>query len=179
MKVNIRGDKVEITPAIKEYIETKIAKLDPYFKRYEGIEAKVVVKIWGEQQVVEISVPTDNFTLRAEEANEDLYAAVDIIMDVLERQIRKNKSRLKRMRHAFPIEMDHDLEVPEVEVTEDNESKIVRRKVVDSKPMSEEEAILQMELLNHDFYLFRNVDADCVSVIYSRKDGQYGIINIK
>ena len=177
MKVNIRGEKITITPAMKEHIEEKIAKLNPYFKRHEGVEANVLVKVKeGHEQIIEVTVPTESFTLRAEEAHQDLYAAVDLVIDKLERQFRKNKTRLKKYKKETPLEFDY--EDSEIDIIEE-ELKIVKRKEIDTKPMGEEEATLQMELLGHSFFVFKNIDEDCVSVIYIRKDGCYGIINVR
>ena len=176
MKINIRGEKVEITPAIKEYIETKIAKLDRYFENSDVLEASVKVRIKGLEQIIEITVPTSRFTIRAEEAHKDLYAATDLVVDKLERQIRKNKTRLNnKYKNAETVDFTFNYESDE----EENEEKIVKRKNIESKPMDEEEAILQMELINHDFFAFKNVQEDCISVVYRRNDGHYGLINMK
>lgn len=177
MKINIHGDKIEVTPAIKEHIATKIAKLDRYFENPDEIVAKVIIRVRGLEQIIEVTVPASKFTLRAEETHNDLYAAADLVIDKLERQIRKNKTRLNRYKHEpSNFNLDLNFEVTE-EVSE--EDKIIKRKDIDSKPMDEEEAILQMNLLNHDFFVFKNTDEDCVSVIYLRKDGHYGIINMR
>ena len=93
MKINIRGDKIKVTQPIKEYVESKIEKLDKYFKNSQDLEAYVLVKVKNDNQDVEVTIPTKRFTLRAEESHKDLYAAVDLVMDKLERQIRKNKTR--------------------------------------------------------------------------------------
>ena len=176
MKLNIRGEKVEITPAIKEYIETKMERLDRYFEDSESQEAFIKVRIRGVEQIIEVTVPTHKFTLRAEESHKDLYAATDLVIDKLERQIRKNKTRLNnRYKNAEVVDFDFNFEVKEKE----NDEKIVKRKTIESKPMDEEEAILQMELINHDFFAFKNVKEECISVVYKRKDGHYGLINMK
>ena len=176
MKLNIRGEKVEITPAIKEYIETKMERLDRYFENSDALEAFIKVRIKGVEQIIEVTVPTHKFTLRAEESHKDLYAATDLVVDKLERQIRKNKTRLNnRYKNAEVVDFDFSFEVKEKE----NDEKIVKRKTVESKPMDEEEAILQMELINHDFFAFKNVKEECISVVYKRKDGHYGLINMK
>lgn len=177
MKISIRGDKVEITKSIKEYIEEKISKLDKYFEKNADIKCSVIVRVKNGNQTVEVTVPTSKFTLRAEESHADLYAAVDLIQDKLERLIRKNKTRLTNQYKnipAFEMVLDYEDEEDETEV-----EKIAKRKNLDTKPMSEDEAILQMKLLNHDFFAFKNTDEECVSVLYLRKDGTYGIINVK
>ena len=158
MKLNIRGDKITVTKSIKDYIEDKISRLDKYFTNSD-------------------TIPTSRFTLRAEERNQDLYTAIDLVIDKLERQIRKNKTRLNdKYKDLEKFEMSFNFEVP---VEEIDDIKIVKRKNVEMKPMDEEEAILQMELLNHDFFVFKNIDEECVSVLYQRKDGKLGIINVK
>ncbi len=176
MKISIRGDKLEVTKAIKEYIENKLSKLDKYFDNPGDINCHVLIKAKNNEQTVEVTIPTSRFTLRAEEKHADLYAAVDLIIDKLERMIRKNKTRLtKHYKEVSNFEMVLDFEVPD----DEEEEKIVKRKNIDTKPMSEEEALLQMELSDHDFFAFKNTDEECVSVLYLRKDGSYGIINVK
>ena len=176
MKTTIRGDKVTITKAIKEYIQEKLGRLDKYFDNPKNIECKVLVKVKNFDQTIEVTVPTSKFTLRAEERHQDLYAAIDLVVDKLEGQIRKNKDKLDKRYHDVPkFEMHLDFDDDE----EQNEEKIVKRKDIDMKPMDEEEAILQIDLINHDFFVFKNVDEDCVSVLYRRKDGKLGIINVK
>ena len=178
MKLNIRGDKLVVTDAIKAYIEEKLNKLDKYFG-FESIEAKIVVKVANNKDIIEVTIPTNKYTLRAEESHEDLYAAIDLVIDKLERQIRKNKTKLNdRYKKESFMDFNFDF-IEEFENEEVEEDLIVKRKVIDIKPMDEEEAILQMELLNHDFFVFKNIDEECISVLYKRKDGKFGIINSK
>lgn len=177
LKLNIRGDKVSITDAIQNQVMEKLNKLNQYFENPEEITAQVKVSVNGLNQTIEVTVPTKRFTLRAEESHNDLYAAINLVADKLERQIRKNKTRLNRKyKNVEKFEMIMDFEVPEDEI-EDN--KIVKRKEIEMKPMDEEEAILQMELIGHDFFIFKNEKNDCVSVIYKRKNNTYGIIDVK
>jgi len=176
MRFNIHGSNVEVTPAIKSYIESKIGKLDKYFGNPDEITANVVVRVRGLDQIVEVTIPTKSITLRNEEGNRDLYAAIDLVVDKLERQIRKNKTRIKKKAKSFEYDFV-DFEVSQEE--DDSVNKIVKRKEIDNKPMNEEEAILQMNLLGHEFFVFENIDTHTTSVIYKRKDGNYGIIDIK
>ena len=177
MKFNIRGDKMTVTPAMKSYIEEKLTKLDKYFENPEEINTNVLIRTRNLEQIIEVTAPTKRFTLRAEESNEDFYAAVDLVVDKLERQIRKNRDRLnKKFKNVEELEFNFDFDVKK---EESNESLIVKRKNISMKPMDEEEAMLQIELLNHDFFVFKNIDEECVSVLYKRKDGNYGIINMK
>ncbi len=179
MKLNIRGEKVTITQSMKSYVTEKMEKLDKYFENPQEINANVLVRIKGLDQIIEVTAPTKKFTLRAEESNEDFYAAVDLVVSKLERQIRKNKDRLnKKYKNVETLEFNFDYETDESE-TENNISEIVKRKNISMKPMDEEEAMLQIELLNHDFFVFKNIDEECVSVLYKRKDNNYGIINMK
>ncbi len=178
MKLNIRGEKMTVTPAMKSYITEKLAKMDKYFENPEEISTNVLVKVKGLEQIIEVTALTKRFTLRAEESNEDFYAAVDLVINKLERQIRKNKDRLNRKyKNVEPLEFNFSFEKEEED--EENTSEIVKRKNISMKPMDEEEAMLQIELLNHDFFVFKNIDEECVSVLYKRKDGNYGIINMK
>ena len=176
MKTSIRGNKVTVTKSIKEYINEKLGRLDKYFENPKDIECKVLIKVKNQEQIIEVTVPTSKFTLRAEERHEDLYAATDLVIDKLEGQIRKNKDKIGRKYRDVPkFEMNMDFEIEE----EFEEAKLVKRKDIEMKPMDEEEALIQIELLNHDFFVFKNIDEECVSVLYRRKDGTYGIINVK
>lgn len=174
MELNIRGDKLVVTKAIKDYVIDKISKLDKYFEDPSKIKTSVIIRVKNDEQIIEVTVPTSKFTLRAEEKHDDLYAAIDLVIDKLERQIRKNKTKLNnKYKNIIQFDLNVDTEV------EEETSKIIKRKNITTKPMDEEEAVLQMELLNHDFFVFKNVDEECVSVIYKRKDNDYGIINVK
>ena len=176
MKISVRGDKIKVTEAMNNYVVEKLKKIDKYLDNPEEVNASVVVRVEKQGQKVEITIPLKNFMLRAEETQEDIYAAVDTIIDKIERQIRKNKTKLesqaKKSREAKAFVLDEIKEVEE----EVEETMIVKRKKVDVKPMSEEEAVLQMELLGHDFYLFKDADTMKPTLVYKRKDNQYGII---
>lgn len=177
MKTIIRSNKVEVTDSIKDYINKKLAKLDRYFENADELEATVNIRLKGQDELIEITVPTKKFTIRAEEASKEVKAAADLVVGKLERQIRKNKTRLNnKYKNVEVPDFVFDYEIDE---TKENKEKIVKRKDIESKPMDEEEAILQMELINHDFFGFKNVEEDCVSIVYKRKDGHYGIINLK
>lgn len=177
MKISIHGDHVKITQAIKDYIEEKMGKLGKYFDSATDIDVIVKVRIRGVEQIIEVTIPTSLFTIRAEETNEDLYSAIDLVQKKLETQIKKNKSKLaSRYKDKKGYVILDDLESVQEEKEEDV---IVRRKEIDFKPMDEEEALLQMELSNHDFFVFKNVKEKCTSVVYKRKDGKYGIINAR
>ena len=175
MKISIHGDHIKITEAIKTYVEEKISKISKFFEDENSIEAIVKIRVKGNDQIIEVTVPTKLFTIRAEDSNSDLYAAIDLVQKKLETQIKKNKSKLMNKykdKKGF-VMINEEVEEP-IE-----ESQILRRKEIDFKPMDEDEAILQMELTNHDFFVFKNIDEKCTSVVYKRKDGTYGIINAR
>lgn len=177
MTYNIRGDKILVTAAIKDYIKEKLGKLDKYFKNPNEINVTVVVKVKGFDQTIEVTIPTPNFTIRNEESAEDLYAAIDLVSDKIERQIRKNKTKINKIEKSAPKKIDMMFEMPIDDIEEDN--KIVRRKELTTKPMNEEEAILQMEMLGHDFFIFKDSEINKICVLYKRHDGDYGIIETK
>ena len=173
MEIIIHGDKIRITKAINEYIDEKLGKLDKYLENSEIVRANVLVKVKNNQQTVEVTIPLKKFILRSEETNDDFYAAVDKTIDKLERQIRKNKTKLMS-RNSKP---SYDFNSSMIEVEEDKEeNKIVKRKTIEVKPMDEEEAILQMELLGHQFYMYKDADSNKPAVVYKRKDGNYGVL---
>ena len=175
MKYNIRGEKLVITDAIRDYAEEKLGKLDKYFKD-DDITANVLAKVRGNSQIVEVTIPTSKFILRSEEEHDDLYAAIDLVTDKLERQIRKNKTRLNRNVKESVKEFNFDYDLP---VEEEAKEAVVKRKKLEMKPMSEEEAILEMDLLGHSFFVYKDMDTDSINVLYKRKDGNYGLIETK
>lgn len=173
MKYLIRGDKYENTDSIKEYIEAKLSRLDKYIKNSDDIEAVVLTKKEGRRYKIEVTIPTKDFTLRNEVVDDDLYAAIDLVIDKLERQVRKNKEKLnkkKKVIEDFEIDIEDNFMEEEV---------IVKRKSIELKPIDEEEAILQMELLGHNFFVYKDIDTDKICVLYKRKNGNYGIIETK
>ena len=172
MKFNIRGKKLEVTPSLKAYIEDKLGRLNKYFENPSNIEANVLIKVSGINQVVEVTINTHGLILRGEETNKDLYASIDFVTDKIERQIRKNKTKIHRKVSKESIK---DFKIIESDVTEDKKE-IVKRKIVDMKPMNEEEASLQMDLLDHDFFVYKDADSGNINIIYKRKDGNYGVL---
>lgn len=175
MKYNIRGDKMVVTDSIRDYAEEKLGKLEKYFKD-DDITANVLTRVRGNSQIVEVTIPTSKFVLRSEEENDDLYAAIDLVSDKLERQIRKNKTRLNRNVKENIKEFNFDFDIKD---EEESKEKIVKRKNIETKPMDEEEAILEMELLGHSFFVYKDMDTNNTCVLYKRKDGDYGLIETK
>lgn len=173
MNIIIRGSKLEITEAMESYAKEKLSRLEKYLENSEEVKATILAKIHGHLHTVEVTIPLKNFILRAEESQSDFYASIDTVIDKLERQIRKNKTRIssKKNREVKDFVYDNIENIEEIK-----EEKIVKRKKIEVKPMNEEEAILQMELLGHEFYLYKDVESNQPSLIYRRKDGNYGII---
>lgn len=171
MNLNIRGEKIEVTAAMKDYAEEKLTKLEKYLNNSSDVTANVLVKLRNHMQKVEITIFLPSLILRSEEEQADFYAAIDNSIDKLERQIRKNKTRIESKNKVYKsLSLDFEVE------TEEEEEHVIKRKTVEVKPMDEEEAILQLELLGHQFYLYKDVDTNKSAVIYKRKDGNYGII---
>jgi len=174
MNIIIRGSKLDITEAMETYAKEKIGKLDKYLDNSEDVNATILAKIHGHLHIVEVTIPLKNLILRAEERQEDFYAAIDTVIDKLERQIRKNKTRINSKKNKEAKDFAYDY-IEEIEEPEEKE-KIVKRKKIEVKPMDEEEAILQMELLGHQFYLYKDAETNKPALVYKRKDGDYGII---
>lgn len=175
MEIFIRGDKIEVTKAIQDYAKEKLGRINKYIGDSDNVRATVVVNVKGHHQKVEVTIPLKNVILRAEETRDDLYAAIDVVVDKLERQIRKNKTKIQSKKMKDKLSKDFMFEAIET-IEDEKEEKIVKRKKVEVKPMSEEEAILQMELLEHQFYIFKDAETNKVAVVYKRKEGDYGII---
>ena len=178
MNYNIRGENIEVTPAIREYVEKKVAKLERYFTESPNANVNVNLKVYQDKKSkVEITIPMKDLVLRAEELHEDMYAAIDLITDKLERQIRKHKTKVNRKFRDKDSLKDFVPIFSEVEQFEDEEDlEVVRTKSFDLKPMDSEEAILQMNMLGHSFYVFTNAETNQTNVVYKRNDGRYGLI---
>lgn len=181
LNFNIRGENLEVTPAIREHVESKVSKLERYFTDGANATAHVNTKVYNDKQTkVEITIPMKNLTLRAEERHDDMYAAIDLIVDKLERQIRKYKTRVNRKFReregvaAFFASVSKD-NSPKYEENDD-EFTVVRTKRFDLKPMDQEEAILQMNMLGHNFFVFTDAESEDTNIVYKRKDGKYGLI---
>ena len=169
MEVLVRGNKIDITDAIKDYVKEKLSKLDKY--TLDDTTATVLVKIRNYSQKVEVTIPLKTLMLRAEDESQDFYSAVDLVVNKLERQIRKNKSKLKKREKSGIKEFNID------DITDNGEDELViKRKKIDIKPMNLDEAILQMELLGHNFYMYKDSDIGRIALVYKRNDGGYGVI---
>ncbi|MBP2667295.1 MAG: sigma 54 modulation protein/ribosomal protein [Firmicutes bacterium] len=171
MAINVRGKNLDITPALKDYVEKRVKKVTKYFDKTGDIS--VILRVEKGRHQVEVTVPVDGILLRGEESTPDMYASIDQVMDKLEKQIEKHKTKLeKRFRGSgFRADVASSVAVPDVE-----EETLVRSKRFAVKPMDSEEAILQMNLLNHDFFMFLNIESEQVNLVYRRKDGHYGLL---
>lgn len=181
MDYNIRGENVEVTTAIKEYIEKKIGKLERYFTRTPTSDVNVNLSVFNNEQRIEVTISMKDLLLRADVKHNDLYAAVDLAADKLERQIRKYKTKVNRkfkqegsVKHIF-AELEQEANEAAAEEQSDD-FEIVKTKRFDLKPMDSEEAILQMDMLGHNFFVFEDAETGSTNVVYKRNDGRYGMI---
>ena len=165
-KFHIRGENVAITDAIRDYAETKLSKLEKYFS--EDVTVHVTAKVYPNKQAkAEVTIPSKAVTLRAEETSNDWYNSLNVVVDKLERQIRKHKTKVQKRNR---VEKTHNESSDDVET-------IARIKDLDIETMSPQEASDQMDCLGHDFFIFLNEDTARVSVVYRRKDGSTGLLN--
>ena len=172
MKFIISGKNIEVTESIKAAIEEKLGRLDKYL--VDDTVVNVTLSVQKGRQKIEVTIPMKGHIIRAEEGSEDMYVSIDLVVDVIERQIRRYKTRLMNQKYdgtSFKQEfMEQEDDV------EDDEIRIIRSKKFAIKPMDVEEACVQMELLGHDFFVFRNADTFEVNVVYKRKGNTYGLI---
>ena len=179
IKYSIRGENLEVTEAIRDYVVSKLEKIEKYFQADQELDARVNLKVYREKTAkVEVTIPLGSITLRAEDVSQDMYGSIDLVTDKIERQIRKNKTKIERKnRNKFSTsELFTDALVEEADVAQ---AKVVRSKQIDLKPMDLEEALLQMDLLGHDFFIYIDVDDETTNVIYRREDGDIGLLEVK
>lgn len=178
LKFNIRGENVEVTESIRDYVIKRISKLEKFFEDNVEANAHVNLKVYPNKTFkVEVTIPLPYLTLRAEETSSDMYGSIDLVTDKLERQIRKYKTKVNRKsREKGYKNMDFVPDVEDEPVSDD--LKIVRTKQISLKPMDPEEAVLQMDMLGHDFFVFEDAETNGTSVVYRRKDDRYGLIEI-
>lgn len=181
---NVRGENIEVTPALREYVESKVGKIEKYFDEVPEANVHVNLKVYSDRQgKAEVTIPLPNIVLRAEETSPDLYGSIDLVSDKLERQMRKYLTKVNRkfrktsqptddFQPVSPDLLDGDDEVE----TSDENLKIVRTKRFDLKPMNAEEAVLQMEMLGHDFFVFLDGETDSTNIVYKRDNGDFGLI---
>lgn len=174
MKITVIGKNIEVTDALRNTAVKKIGKLDKYFN--PDVEAQVTLSVQKGRHIVEVTIPFDGVILRGEESTEDMYMSIDKVLDKLEKQINKHRTRLERRLKANSLK-DFDISPKAGEDDEEQYNPtIVRTKKFAIKPMPVDEAVLQMDLLGHSFFVFLNAETDEVNVVYKRKDGRYGLI---
>ena len=172
MRITITGSNIDLTQGIKEAVEERLSKLEKYFT--PDTDVFVTCSVEKERQKIEVTIPIKGHVIRSEQVSNDMYVSIDLVEEVIERQLKKYRTRLvsKKMNAATSFKP----EFVEADDTEDEEVKIVRTKRFGMKPMYPEDACVQMELLGHDFFVFRNAETDEVNVVYKRKGNTYGII---
>lgn len=178
---NVRGENIEVTKAIRDYAEKKVGKLVRFFDDAPDATAYVNLKVYPDKTAkAEVTIPLSFLVLRAEETTADLYASIDLVVDKLERQVRKYKTKIHRKSRDKGFDGIVDLSAFTEEVKdiqpEESELNIVRSKRVNLKPMDSEEAVLQMNMLGHDFFIYTDAETDEINIVYRRKDGRYGLI---
>ncbi len=172
MRVIVSGRNLEVTDALKDSVISKLERFGKYFK--DDVEAQATLSVEKNRQIVEITIPLNGTLLRAEETTEDMYNSIDRAIDKLYRQMEKYKTKLQKKYHGHDtIRFEH---IPSIRKEDEDVTKIVKTKRFAMKPMDAEEAVLQMDLLGHNFFVFSNADTDDVNVVYKRKDGNYGLI---
>lgn len=166
MEITVRGKNIEVNPTLRQYAEKRLSKIDRHL-RQSPLACQVTFSTERENYVVEVTIPLNGFLLRAEESARDAFSSVDNVMEKLEKQIEKYRTKL--------LKRDKNETAPESKADEDT-GRIVKVKHFSIKPMNPEEAAMQMELLGHDFFVFANAETSLVNVVYRRKDGNYGLI---
>ncbi|WP_152396381.1 ribosome hibernation-promoting factor, HPF/YfiA family [Paenibacillus guangzhouensis] len=179
MKYSIRGQQIQVTDALREYVEKKLSRLEKYFEVPPTSEVHVTLSVIKDKHSIEVTIPLPGLMLRAEDKTDDMYASIDAVIDKLERQIRKHKTKLnRRFRQEGSLKsliVDGGSTAVALEDEEDT-LELVRTKRFTLKPMDVEEAILQMNMVGHNFFVFSNMDTNQVNVVYRRNDGKYGLI---
>ena len=173
MRYTISGKNINITPGLKDAVESKLGKLERYFS--PDTEVQVTLSVEKGRQKIEVTIPVKGSIIRAEQDSNDMYVSVDLVEEIIERQLRKYKTKLiakQQGGHDFRQEFIES----DTSAAESDEIEIVRTKRFGIKPMFPEDACIQMELLGHNFYVFSNAETDEVNVVYKRKNGTYGLI---
>lgn len=171
MAITVRGKNIDITPSLKDYVEKRVGKITKYFDTLG--EITVILTVAKGRHIVEVTVPVNGMLLRGEESTTDMYTSIDLVIEKLEKQIEKYKTKIARKLRGGGFKGDLPAGAREVDA---EEFKVVKTKRFAIKPMTTEEAILQMNLIHHDFYVFTNAETEDVNVLYRRKDGGYGLI---
>ena len=171
MKFIIIGRNIDITEGLKSAVQEKLGKLERYFT--PETEIHVTLSVEKDRQKIEVTIPVKGNIIRSEQVSSDMYVSIDLVEEVIERQLRKYKTKIVNQQQAGG---NFQKEFVEDEFLEDEEVNIIRTKKFGIKPMYPEDACVQMELLGHNFYVFRNAETDELNVVYKRKGNTYGLI---
>ncbi len=171
MKIIIVGKNMDVTPALESAIREKLGKLERFFA--SDIEVRVTLQVQKDRQTIEVTIPVRDDIIRSEQTSNDMYVSLDLAEEVIERQLKRYKNRIIDRHHAGGAFKDEYLQK---DYADDEDIKIVRKKVFDMKPMYPEDACVEMELLGHNFYVFCNAETEKINVVYKRKGGTYGLI---
>ena len=171
MKFIIVGKNIEVTPGLHSAVEEKIGKLERYFN--PETEVHVTLSVEKERQKIEVTIPVKGNIIRSEQVSNDMYVSIDLVEEVIERQLKKYKNKIIAQKQSASF---FKKDFIEKEYMDDEEIQIIRTKKFDIKPMFPEDACIQMELLGHSFYVFCNAETDQVNVVYKRKGNTYGLI---
>ena len=157
IKYSIRGENLEVTEAIRDYVVSKLEKIEKYFQPEQELDARVNLKVYREKTAkVEVTIPLGSITLRAEDISQDMYGSIDLVTDKIERQIRKNQSKIERK----------------------NQSKVATSQLF-TDALVEDDDVVQMDLLGHDFFIYVDVEDQTTNVLYRREDGEVGLLEVK
>ena len=171
MKFIITGKNINVTNGLRHQVEEKIGKLEKYFT--PDTEVHVTLSVEKDRQKIEVTIPVKGSIIRSEQVSNDLYVSIDLVEEIIERQLKKYKSKLVNYKqNSDNFKQDYI----DKDFTDDDEIKIIRSKKFDMKPMYPEDACVQMELLGHNFFVFQNAETDQVCVVYKRKGNTYGMI---
>lgn len=176
MDITVRGKNIEVTPALRDYVEKKVGRITKYFSDVKDVHAVLFVK--KSEQIIELTVSVNSIILRAQESTNDMYTSIDLVVDKIERQLTKHKTKLnKKFRNAaeHAVNKFHSDLLPDLQFDEED-FEVIRTKRFSIKPMTVEEAIMQMNLLSHDFFVYFDGEENAIRVVYKRSDGGYGLI---
>lgn len=174
LQIVVKGKNLDVTPALRAYAEKKVAKIEKFLQGEQDVVADVMLRTEREYHIAEVTLEVTGLILRGEGKTGDMYASIDDAVEKIERQFGKYKTKIQRKAQG-PKLSEIPPESPQGQEA-DKEAKIVRTKRFAVKPMSVEEAVMQMDLLGHDFFVFANATTDEVNVVYKRRDGNYGLI---
>lgn len=167
MKVQVRGKNIQVTPALRDYAEKRITKLERFLDNMG--EAIATLSVEGDSHKIEVTIPVNGMLLRGEESTEEMYHSIDLVVGKMERQIERYKGKINRRTNRTMTEFTEGKE-------SDDEPQVIKTKRFAIKPMALDEAVMQMNLLGHDFFVFSNAETEQTNVVYKRKDGNYGLI---